>query len=387
MPDPLLIPSIAMLSGGGILAARDYMKRRLRSSEDRYMAMYGKTEWHASNMDLSIHFAPEHDARIKGAFFRRLDHGMTHDPDTFRLLREEADISGHKLAFREHRMLRAQNLTEPRMGVYFDVATQGRIRVIWSHMQTDGVGMWSTLRTLFDENPPLVPYRDVPIPPPLLPELLAIPSTARRLAWRGKLRKSLESSDSLNRGLVLWDAGVIRSLNSELGGGSFNILASALAVAEVFHWHPERKKLTVGLTAYFPFLEGRNKYGVILCKVRAGSLRSIVRQIQKQTKNRLVGWGTSAAQSYALGRMPDKAFIKLISYYRRQIDVLVSSLPVGQKPITIEDTPTLISCHPFQLTLPYYFLLVGTRSELHVSYTSRDSREKVFNHPSTVVAA
>ncbi|MEL6544500.1 MAG: hypothetical protein AAFQ82_07725 [Myxococcota bacterium] len=387
MPDPLLIPSIAMLSGGGLLAARDYMRRRLMSSEDRFMALYGKTEWSASNMDLSIHFDPEHDAQVKDEFFSRLDRGLHTEPDTFKLLREEADVSGKRLLFVEHEHVRAHALTEPRMGVYFDVERPGVIRVVWNHMQTDGVGMWGTLRTLFDENPPLVPYRDVPPPPPLLPELMALPSTARRLVWRGRLKKTVQKGEHLKRGLVVWDAEVIRGLKSEIGGPSFNILASALAVSEVFQWHPERKKLTVGLTAYFPFLEGRNKYGVILCKVKAGSLQAIVRQLQKQTKNRMVGWGTSAAQSYALGKMPDKAFAKLISYYRRQIDVLVSSLPVGQKRITLGGTPTLIGCHPWQLTLPYYFLLVGTRHELHVSYTSRDIREKVFTHPSTVVAA
>lgn len=387
MPDPLLIPSIAMLSGGGLLAARDYLRRRLRSSEDRYMAMYGKTDWNASNMDLAVHFAPESDARVKALFFERLERGLQREPETFSLLREEADVSGERLLFVEREQVSPCELQSPRMGVYFDVSKPGCIRVVWNHMQTDGVGMWGTLRTLFDENPPLVPYRDVPVPPPIIPELLALPSTARRLAWRGRLRKHLEKGDDLRRGLVVWDADVIRTLRTQHGGAPFNLLSSALAVAEVFQWHPDRRKLTVGLTAYFPFLEGRNKYGVILCKVQAGSVDDIVQQLRKQTRNRLVGWGTSSAQSYALGRMPDRAFVKLINYYRRQVDVLISSLPVGQKPITIDGVRCIISCHPWELTLPYYFLLVGTRQELHVSYTSRDAREKVFRHPSTVIAA
>ncbi|MEO1171858.1 MAG: hypothetical protein AAFX94_07370 [Myxococcota bacterium] len=381
MVDPLIIPSIAMLTGGGILAARDYLKRRLHSSEDRYMSMYGKTEWDASNMDLTIHFDAEHDEKVKAHFFSQLARGLREDPDTFHLLTETADVSGETLKFVADPDVSVEELMQPRRGMYFDADRPGEIRMVWNHMQTDGVGMWTTLRTLFDENPPLIPYKDVPIPPPVLPELLAIPSTARRLAWRGKLKKKLQTGPSLQRGLVIWDADSIRTLNGHLGGGSFNILACAIAIHEVFQWHPDRKKLTVGLTAYFPFLEGRNKYGVILCKIRRGSLADIVRRLQRQTKNPIVGWGTASAQSYALGRMPDRAFVRLISYYRKQVDVLVSSLPVGQKPITIQDVPTVIACHPWELTLPYYFLLVGTRHQLHVSYTSRDTREKVFTYP------
>lgn len=386
MPDPLLIPSIAMLSGGGILAARDYMRRRLLSTEDRFMAMYGKTEWHASNMDLSIHCEPEHDQAFKETFFARLEKAVQEDPEPYKLLYEEADITGDRLLFVEHHRVKLANLLQPRLGVYFDITKPGQIRVVWNHMQTDGVGMWSTLRKLFDPNPPLVPYRNVPAPPPFLPELMALPATARRLAWRGKLRKQAPSDGNLSRGLVIWDSAPIRAFKGRNGGGSFNLLTSAMAVAEVFARHPDRRRVTVGLTAYFPFIEGRNKYGVFLCKVKPGSLASIVEQLKKQTKNPLVSWGTSAAQSYALGRMPDSAFIKLVSYYRRQIDILISSLPVGRDPIRVDGMPAVISCHPWELTLPYYFLLVGTRHQLHVSYTSRYPQGPDFLDPSAILA-
>jgi hypothetical protein len=366
-----------MLSGGGLLAARDYMKRRLRSTEDRYMSIYGKKEWQASNMDLSIHCDAEQDDTLKQAFRKRLEVGLSEDPETFRLFREEADFRGERVEFRERPKVNVDELCEPRLGVHFDMEQVGAIRVIWNHMQTDGVGMWNALRTLFDPNPPLVPYRGVPAPPPFLPELLALPATARRLAWRGKLRKGAPSAE-LNRGLEIWEASPIRSFKAKAGGGSFNLLTSALVVAAVFARHPDRRRLTVGLTAYFPFLQGRNKYGVLLCKVRRGSLEFIVRQLKKQTRNPMVSWGTAAAQSYALGRMPDPAFIRLVSYYRRQVDVLVSSLPVGRDPVSLAGVPTVISCHPWELTLPYYFLLVGTRHQLHVSYTSRYPQDRSF---------
>ena len=32
-----------------------------------------------------------------------------------------------------------------RRGVWFDDGQPGRVRVTWSHMQTDGVGIWSAL--------------------------------------------------------------------------------------------------------------------------------------------------------------------------------------------------------------------------------------------------
>lgn len=385
MPDPLLIPSIAMLSGGGLLAARDYMKRRFASTEDRFMSIYGRKEWQASNMDLTVHCDEEHDQTMKEAFFQRLEKGLVEDPDTFRMFREEAKFVGDRVEFAERPSMSIEALLQPRLGVYFDITKPGAIRVIWNHMQTDGVGMWSALRTLFDPNPPLVPYRDVPAPPPFLPELLALPATARRLAWRGKLRQQAPQGD-LQRGLAVWEAGPIRSRKNELRGGSFNLLTSAMAISEVFHRHPDRTRLTVGLTAYFPFLQGRNKYGVLLCKVRPGSLGDILGQLKKQTKNPLVSWGTAANQSYALGRMPDPAFIKLVSYYRRQIDVLVSSLPVGREPISMNGVSTVISCHPWELTLPYYFLLVGTRHQLHVSYTSRYPQEPDFLNPARILA-
>jgi len=378
MPDPLLLPSIAMLTGGGIAAAHDYMKRRLSSPEDRYMALYGRTQWDASNMDLALHCAPELDGAFKSAFLSRLEHRLrTADPEQTRLLREEATPTGDGLTFHPQPRVDVDELTRPRQGVYLDLSASARIRVVWNHMQTDGVGMWNALRELFDPNPPLVPYKDVPAPPAVLPEILALPSVARRLVWRGRLRKECGAANALQRGLALWSTHTLRELKKGVPG-SFNLFTSALVISRVFARHPERDRLNVGVTAYFPFLEGRNKYGVFLCKVTRGSVEDIQAQLVRQTKNPVKNWGISAAQSYALGRLPDPAFEKVISHFRRQVDVLVSSLPVGRQPITLEQIPTVVSCHPWELTLPYYFLLVGTRTELHVSFTSRFPQDASF---------
>lgn len=369
MPDPLLVPAVAMLTGGGFLAARDYLKRRFASTEDRYMAIYGKEEWEASNMDLAVHFAPEHDAAFKSAMLERFARRLAEDPEVTALFREVADVSGHRLAFRRDDALTVEETCRARRGVWFDLAESGKVRVVWNHMQTDGVGMWNALRGLFDANPALVSFRDVPRPPALVPELLALPSVARRLTWRGRLRDAGMAS-ALTRGLAIWPAAPLREAKDALGV-PFNLLTSAAVTDRVFARHPERDTLNVGITAHFPFLEGRNKYGVLLCRVRRGDVGAIARQLVRQTRDPMKSWGTSAAQSWALGRMPDAAFIRVVEHFRQQVDVLVSSLPVGRDPIRLDGHPAVISCHPWELTLPYYFLLVGTRDELHVSFTSR----------------
>jgi hypothetical protein len=371
-----------MLSGGGLIAAADYLKRRLQGSEDRYMAMYGREEWEASNMDLTVHCAPAADGPFKTEFLNRLDKALREQPETQQLLGEEANFSRRQLSF-DAGEVTVDRLLRPRRGVYLDLDTVGKARVVWNHMQTDGVGMWNALRHLFDPNPPLVPYRTVPAPPPFVPELMALPRTAHRLVWRGRLRKNAPEG-TLTRGLALWDARPLRKVKNRLRE-PFNLITAGMAVGEVFARHPDRDRLNVGMTAYFPFLKGRNKYGVFLCKVKRSDLAGIVAQLKRQTKNHLLNWGTASAQSYALGRMPDQAFARLVSHYRKQVDVLVSSLPVGREKITLGGYPTVISCHPWELTLPYYFLLVGTRADLHVSFTSRYDQDEGFLDPTRML--
>lgn len=374
MPDPLLLPSIAILSGGGLLAARDYLKRRFESPEDRYMALYGKDQWDASNMDLAVQCDASLDEALKREFLARLEQHMKDHPES--VWHEEASLEGDLPEFRFNAELKLNDLLGPRQGVYLDIDTPGRIRVVWNHMQLDGVGMWNGMRDLFDHNPPLLSFKGSSRPPPILPELMALPAVARRLVWRGKLAKE-DPGESLYRGTAVWDAAEVRAIKDSLDG-SFNLVTAAIAVAGVFERHPDKDKFNVGLTAYFPFMEGRNKYGLVLCRVKRGSLKQLYRALEKQTKNKLVGWGVASAQSYALGRVPERAFAKLVAVYRKKIDILISSLPVGTEPITLGGVPTVISCHPWELTLPYYFLIVGTRSELHTSYTTRYPQEEDF---------
>ena len=92
----------------------------------------------------------------------------------------------------------------------------------------------------------------------------------------------------------------------------------------------------------------------------------------------LVMWGNTATQAYAMERVPDAMFLRLMRYYRKQIDVLISNVPVGQKRISIDHVPVEVYCHTRGLSLPYYFLLMGTRDDIHCSYSSLFSQKEDF---------
>ena len=75
-------------------------------------------------------------------------------------------------------------------------------------MQMDGVTLWRATREQYDYNPPLVPYKEVKTPPPLLPELLSSFKLSRQLLTRGALYK--EAGENISTGFKLWDAKGIR---------------------------------------------------------------------------------------------------------------------------------------------------------------------------------
>ena len=97
-------------------------------------------------------------------------------------------------------------------------------------------------------------------------------------------------------------------------------------------------------------------------------------------------WGATALQAYAMERLPDRAFLRVMKYYRKQIDVLVSNVPVGKKCVSVGDVPVEMVCHTKGLSLPYYFLLMGTRNEIHVSYTSLHAQSSDFAKPPKSIA-
>ena len=365
----ILLPSLTALGVG--LAFLDYRKRRFSSPEDRYMKLYGKEEWSSNDMDMWIRFNPEQDALVKRTWTDRLLDRLNQEPDIYT---ELADTHGGKLVF-YNQETQVKDLLKPRNGLYFNMDEKGCIHIVWNHMQMDGVTLWRATREQYDHNPPLVPYKEVKNPIPLLPELLSSIKVSRQLLTRGSLYK--EAGEEISTGFKLWDARGIRRAKSELQT-PFNLMTSALAAELCFERHPKAQKLNLGITVYFPFLKARNRYGVIIVSVKRGSLDSICAQLNKKIPKPMLIWGTTAVQAYAMQRVPDGMFLKLMKYYRKQIDVLISNVPVGQLPISVSDIPVTIACHTRGLSLPYYFLMMGTRDHIHLSYTSLFEQDDGF---------
>jgi len=356
-------------------AAYDYKKRRFSSPEDRYMVLYGRDEWASNDMDMYIRFREEDDAHIKAVWCKRVEDELK-KPDS--LLHETAVFHDKKISYARN-LCTLADLLSPRQGIYFDISQKGIIHIIWNHMQLDGVGLWYAIRTLFDENPPLIPYRDVKPPPPVLPEILSLPKVAGQAMKRGVLYKAV--SDTLHTGHAIWDATEIRKLKEDLQA-PFNLLTSAIVAYRIFARHPKVEKLNVGLTVFFPFLKARNRYGVLIVRVKRGSIAEIVAHLQKKIPKPLVMWGNTAAQAYAMERVPESMFLQLMKYYRKQIDVLISNVPVGSNPISIGENSVGVFCHTRGLSLPYYFLLMGTRNDIHCSYSTLFPQDDdFFHHP------
>ena len=363
-----IITSSLVLLGAAVY---DYKKRRFSSPEDRYMLLYGREEWKSNDMDMYVRFALADDASIKDAWCTRIVELLSVEDS---LLHETAELKEKSIVFHRNKCT-LSDLLSPRQGIYFDLSRKGEIHIVWNHMQMDGVGLWNTTRMLYDENPPLIPYRDIKPPPPIFPEILSLPKVAGQAMKRGSLYQA--ASEQLYTGQSLWNTEEIRQRKKEWNA-PFNLLTSAIVARGVFTRHPKTEKLNLGLTVFFLFLKGRNRYGVIIVRVKRGSVEEIVAQLQKKIPKPLVMWGNTATQAYAMERVPESMFLRLMRYYRKQIDVLISNVPVGSEPIGIGGRPVEIYCHTRGLSLPYYFLLMGTRSEIHCSYSSLFAQDSRF---------
>ena len=371
----LLIPALTALSGG--LLFRDYKRRRLQSPEDRYMALYGHEDWASNNMDMRVHFDPALDEEVKTSWVRRLEARL---PLEDSMLSEVAEVEGKELVFRKVPTTVA-DLLKPRQGIWFDMSTPGLIHIIWNHLQVDGVGLWRELREVYDENPPLIPYRSVSAPPPIVPEIMGIPQMAKQATIRGSLHKGIDIETGVEQHFTMWDGNAIREFKNQCTAefgrtAPFNLVTAAIVADRIFARHPEVKKLNMGLTVYFPFLESRNKYGVQVRTVKRDTIQGLVKQLMKKQTGPVATWGAAAAQGYALNRVPNKWFMNLMQYFRKQIDVLIANVPVGQVPVTVGEKLVQVSCHTRELSLPYYVLLMGTRGEVHTSMTTRYKQDE-----------
>ncbi len=381
MFEPFWVPALtaAAAAGGGTWVARDYLRRRLTGQEDRFMALFCQEDWDACNMDIVFHFDPEDDAHVKTVFRERLAKLVADANPATSLFHEVARPGRRGFELWRQEAVDLEDLEEPgRLGLRLVWNEPGRVRITWNHVQTDGVGLWDSFRSAFDPSPPLVGYRDMPTPPPFLPELLALPATLRRLTWRGVLEQRCQGAET--RQVQLWPTAPIREQRHALGA-NFNLVSAAWMLERIFARHPDVPYLCTGLIVFFPFLAGRNRYGVLSAKVERDSVPGIVRQLERQSRFPLLRWGTVSTQTYTLGRLPELLFEPVMHYYRRQVDVLISNLPVGTTPALIDGFPVTISCHPWQLGAPYYVLAVGTRDLLHLSINSRFEEHDDFFAP------
>ena len=357
--------------------ARSYLRTRFSGHEDRFMELYGAEDWDSCNMEIVFHFDAEggRDREVKRLFRERLERVIEKaDPETS--LFYETGMATHRgVRLVRHQQVDVEVLSSPnRQGLHFIWDEPGRIRVVWNHVQCDGVGIWDTLREIFDPSPPLVQYRDMPKPPPFLPEIAGLPATLRRIAWRGSLDERCDGRTQL---VHIWPTAAIRERKNRLGL-NFNVVSAALMLDHIFDRHPDLEVLCAGMLVFFDFLQARNRYGVLPLRVRRASVDEMARQIARQTRFPMVRWGAASLQSWILSRLPQRSFEPVMRYLRRQIDVVISNLPVGTTPAMLGGTPITISCHPWQQSAPYYVLAVGTSDTLHMSVNSRFDEDPSF---------
>lgn len=375
--DAVLTPALAAAAAGGsTLLARDYLRRRLTGQEDRFMALCCRDDWNAGNMEVVFRFAPGRDAPLKRVFRRRLATLVAKADPATSLFHEHGEILDGRVVLHRDPEVDLDTLSQPdRQGVRLVWDVPGEIRIVWNHVQADGVAIWDSFRGAFDPSPPLLDFRSVPTPPPFLPELLGALPAMRRLLWRGAL--SDRCGDHHASLVQRWPTAPIRALKDELGL-DFNLVSAALCVRHVLDRHPEVDALCVGLIVFLPFLRSRNRYGVVGVRVRRDGLAGLARQIRRQTRFPSVRWGASSLQSYGLGCLPDAAFAPAAVHLRRQIDVLISNLPVGSTPALVDGIPVTLSLRSWQPGAPYYFLLAGTRDGIDLSINTRFEQDPGF---------
>lgn len=358
-----------------VLIVQRYFEQRDQNFEDRYMALYGATDWESCNMELRLSFEREKDQYVKKTFFTRLDALLKNCNPFGSLFHEQGNPHIKGVDYTYTPSIRYEDLLSPRNGIYFNhLDIPGQLTVIWNHIQSDGVRLWRSIKPLFDTNAAILEFNNNKMPLAFVPEIISFPITMWRLRFRSNVKTD---TSNLTYGYRLWETAPIKAIKNEKGI-SFNIVSSAMILEELFLRHPECKQLTVGITVAFTFLKSKNQYGIITLRIKRGNFHDICRQITKKTKHPTLVWGTFSVQSYLLSLTPDQMFKKLMGYFRRQIDVLISSLPCGKNPAEIDGIPIKLSCYPKELTIPYYFLLMGTGPHIHLSYTSKFEQSDAF---------
>jgi hypothetical protein len=379
---PILVCSLLLCLG---LLVMDYLRCRTQSYEDRYMAIYGRWNWESCNMVLRLSFGHQHDLKVKSLFQRRLAyHLLRADPDGS-LFHEKPRIHAKGIGFYYDAGTDLDELKLPRKGIYLDDNLPGNLSIVWNHIQSDGIRLWRTLKPLFDANEEILDFNPPKVPPAFIPEFLAIPTTIKRMFLRYNLKSP--QSGRLHYGFKMWQTQPIKQIRDRKKIPSFNIVTAALILQELFHRHEDVDRLTVGMTVAFTFLDAKNQYGLITLDIIRCDFDGLCRQIVEQAKHPIRIWGAFSAQTYLLSFFPDWLFKKVINYFRGQLDVLISSLPLGRDAAKINGVPITLSCHPKELTIPYYFLLMGAGPHIHISFTNKYGVARDFMCQDRLIAA
>jgi hypothetical protein len=381
MPNFLVI----IILVGLVWLAWDYLRSRRKSFEDRYMALYGRRNWDACNMELRLSFDRDKDRDVKELFQQRLNQHLLQINPNGSLLHEIPRLHRRGIDFYYNACTTLQDLMFPRRGIYLDGGQPGQLNIVWNHIQSDGIRLWRTLRPLFDTNSAILDFCPPKMPPAFLPELLALPTTIRRIFFRYNLAPA--EAGKLFHGFKIWQTQPIKRLKAQKKIASFNVVTAALILHELFHMHRDVGQFTVGLTVAFTFLDAKNQYGVITLKIKRADFDGICAQIMAQVKSPARIWGTFSTQSYVLSFLPDRLFKRIMNYFRGQLDVLISSLPLGRDTAEINGVPITLSCYPKELTIPYYFLLMGAGPQIHMSFTHKFHMPSDFMSQKRVIAA
>ena len=343
---------------------RKYLQLRMQNSEDRFMKFYGAQSWEANNMELVLRCHPNDDDNLKEAFLNGA-RALLKDKDHW--FYEEGVNKNGEFEFFKRDTLHLKDLLVPRNGIYFDLKRKGEITIIWNHLQMDGVLIWRAVRSIFDDNPPLLQYQETKVPPPFLPEVLGLTRFAKQLFSNAGLQRH---QGPLSKRLFLCKTARIRALKKQYTT-TFNAATTAVILEALFQRHPEAKYLQIGLSVYFPYLHSRNRYGLVVIRVQRAKLDSIIIQLTEALENPHSVWGVSSLQSLSLLAVPDRYFLRCVQFLRSKIDVIISNLPVGVNPIEVGKIPVNLGCFTKELTVPYYFLIMGTKEELHISFSSQ----------------
>ncbi|TNE48723.1 MAG: hypothetical protein EP343_15035 [Deltaproteobacteria bacterium] len=382
----LIVAAATSLGVAGLARLfQTYQKSRRTGFEDRYMAQYTLEDWEDSNMQLTLMFPEEEDTVIKNRLKERLETVLKESDPSKSLYHEVAIVENNQLTFSYDPNITVDELLQKRQGIYFEMEKPGLIKVTWSHAQADGLRMWREIRPLFDPNPHVLAFDGQKHPMPVIPELLSLPTTLKNMTYRSHLRPLVKPEAELNQRFHTWSINPIKHIKNKLKG-SFNLVSTSLLLEELFQRHPEAERLTVGLTVAFTFLEAKNQYGVITLQVKRGNFFEIYKQVTKQVVHPIQIWGNFSNQSLALSLMPDKMFSKVIDIFRGRIDVLISNLPAGKFDATINETPVNVGVHTENLSIPYYFLLLGTASQIHLSCTTRFEHNETFLNQERILA-